>query len=87
VQTSNSLTALHRNLARGRRRRCGYYPPPPSKGHIAPHRGPAPPNVLIRRETLSGKLPKEDPHLHRDGDPPEVAEVLASGTLIELKVE
>jgi hypothetical protein len=48
---------------------------------------PTPPNVLIRWEALPGKLPKEDPPLHGDRNPPEVTEVLASGAFTELKIK
>jgi hypothetical protein len=59
----------------------------PTQGARARRGTPTPPNVIIRWEALPGKLPKEDPHLHGDPNPPQVAEIFARGALAKLKVQ
>jgi hypothetical protein len=49
----------------------------PTKGARTRRGSPTPPNVFIRWDTFPGKLPKEDPHLHGDPNPPQVAEIFA----------
>jgi hypothetical protein len=44
-------------------------------------------DVIIGRETLPNQLPKENPNLQRDRDPPDFDEVSPGGPLTELPIQ